>query len=263
MTSPRVGDLDASPAFPVTPIVDSSGAQPAAVGRGDVGRLVAQDRGPVGGDDSHDDGVGTGLGGAGVAERVRGHPGMLGEASDASRCGRFRGMAAMLEQSPLHDRHVALGAKLAEFGGWSMPLEYPTGVVKEHTAVREAVGIFDVSHLGKAMVTGTGRRGVRQRDALQRPAQDRARQGAVHAVLDAETGGIVDDLIAYYHDDEHVLLVPNAANTAEVVRRLREARTRGRQRRRPPPRLRRAGRAGTEVRRGARGDRTARPGTTT
>src|SRR5689334_24886259 len=64
--------------------------------------------------------------------------------------------SAELLQSPLHDRHVALGAKLAEFGGWSMPLEYPTGVVKEHTAVREAVGIFDVSHLGKAMVHGPG-----------------------------------------------------------------------------------------------------------
>ncbi len=58
--------------------------------------------------------------------------------------------SASLLQSPLHDRHADLGAKFAEFGGWSMPLEYPSGVVKEHTAVREAVGIFDVSHLGKA-----------------------------------------------------------------------------------------------------------------
>src|SRR4051812_43319154 len=58
--------------------------------------------------------------------------------------------------SPLHERHVALGAKLADFAGWSMPLEYPTGVVKEHTAVRESVGIFDVSHLGKITVVGPG-----------------------------------------------------------------------------------------------------------
>ena len=65
-------------------------------------------------------------------------------------------MSDDLLQSPLHDRHAALGAKFAEFGGWSMPLEYPTGVVKEHTAVRESVGIFDVSHLGKVMVTGPG-----------------------------------------------------------------------------------------------------------
>jgi aminomethyltransferase len=60
---------------------------------------------------------------------------------------------ASLLTSPLHERHVALGAKFAEFGGWSMPLEYAgSGIVKEHTAVREAVGIFDVSHLGKAVV---------------------------------------------------------------------------------------------------------------
>ena len=59
--------------------------------------------------------------------------------------------------SPLHDRHVALGAKLGDFGGWSMPLEYAGGgVVAEHTAVRERVGVFDVSHLGKASVTGPG-----------------------------------------------------------------------------------------------------------
>ena len=62
-----------------------------------------------------------------------------------------------LKQSPLHDRHVALGAKFAEFGGWVMPLEYTaTGVLKEHTAVRDAVGVFDVSHLGKLVVRGPG-----------------------------------------------------------------------------------------------------------
>ena len=62
-----------------------------------------------------------------------------------------------LLRSPLHDRHVALGAKLADFGGWEMPIEYAGGgVLKEHTAVREAVGVFDVSHLGKAPVRGPG-----------------------------------------------------------------------------------------------------------
>ena len=87
---------------------------------------------------------------------------------------------ALLE-SPLHDRHVALGAKFAEFGGWTMPLEYPSGVVKEHTAVREAVGIFDVSHLGKAMVSGAGAAAHVNATLEQRPGQDRAGQGAVHA----------------------------------------------------------------------------------
>jgi aminomethyltransferase len=122
--------------------------------------------------------------------------------------------------SPLHDRHVGLGAKFSEFGGWSMPLEYSTGVVKEHTAVREAVGIFDVSHLGKAMVTGPGAAAY-VNDTLTNDLQ-RIGPGKAQYTLccDDETGGIVDDLIAYYRDDEHVLLVPNAANTAEVVRRL-------------------------------------------
>jgi aminomethyltransferase len=126
-----------------------------------------------------------------------------------------------LLQSPLHDRHVALGAKFAEFGGWTMPLEYPSGVVKEHTTVRESVGVFDVSHLGKVMVTGPGA-AVFVNGTLSNDL-DKIRPGKAQYTLccDASTGGVVDDLIAYYHDDEHVLLVPNAANSAEVCRRLR------------------------------------------
>jgi aminomethyltransferase len=125
-----------------------------------------------------------------------------------------------LLQSPLNDRHVALGAKFAEFGGWSMPLEYPTGVVKEHTAVRESVGVFDVSHLGKLMVTGGG--AATYVNATLSNDLGRIGHGRAQYTLccDAATGGIVDDLIAYFHDDEHVLLVPNAANSAEVARRL-------------------------------------------
>ena len=129
---------------------------------------------------------------------------------------------ALLE-SPLHDRHVALGAKFAEFGGWTMPLEYPSGVVKEHTAVREAVGIFDVSHLGKAMVSGVG--AAAHVNATLSNDLGKIEPGKAQYTLccDETTGGVVDDLIAYFHDDEHVLLVPNAANTAEVVRRLSES----------------------------------------
>ena len=62
-----------------------------------------------------------------------------------------------MKVSPLHDRHVAAGARFAAFGGWSMPLEYAGGgVLAEHAAVRSAVGVFDVSHLGKATVAGPG-----------------------------------------------------------------------------------------------------------
>ena len=127
---------------------------------------------------------------------------------------------ATLKQSPLHDRHVALGAKFAEFGGWTMPLEYASGVVKEHTAVRTAVGIFDVSHLGKAMVSGHGAAEFVNATLSNDLAKIQPGKAQYTLCCDASTGGIVDDLIAYYQDDEHVLLVPNAANTAEVVRRL-------------------------------------------
>jgi aminomethyltransferase len=125
-----------------------------------------------------------------------------------------------LTQSPLHDRHVAGGAKLAEFGGWEMPLEYPTGVLKEHAAVRDAVGIFDVSHLGKIVVRGQG--AVDYLNSCL--TNDLGRIGPGRAqytlVCDADTGGIVDDLIVYYRAEDHLLLVPNAANSAEVERRL-------------------------------------------
>jgi len=101
-----------------------------------------------------------------------------------------------------------------------MPLEYPTGVLKEHAAVRTSVGIFDVSHLGKIVVRGEGAveflNGCLSND-LGRIGPGRAQYTLV---CDAETGGIVDDLIVYFHDDDHLLLVPNAANSAEVKKRL-------------------------------------------
>src|SRR3954453_17469266 len=69
------------------------------------------------------------------------------------------GTDAALRRSPVHDRHVALGAKLADFAGWDMPIEYAgSGVVAEHQAVRTDVGVFDVSHLGKIVVLGDGTR---------------------------------------------------------------------------------------------------------
>jgi aminomethyltransferase len=126
-----------------------------------------------------------------------------------------------LRRSPLHELHVALGAKMADFGGWEMPIEYPAGgVVKEHTAVRTAVGIFDVSHLGKALVRGPG--AAAYINATLSNDLGRIEPGKAQYTLccDNATGGVVDDLIAYLRSDDEVFLVPNAANTAEVVRRL-------------------------------------------
>ena len=131
--------------------------------------------------------------------------------------------AAALRTSPLHDRHMSLGAKFAEFGGWSMPLEYAgSGVIKEHTAVREAVGIFDVSHLGKGLVHGPG--AAAHVNATLSNDLGRIAPGKAQYTLccDDATGGIVDDLIAYLRGEDEVFLIPNAANTAEVLRRLAE-----------------------------------------
>jgi aminomethyltransferase len=124
-----------------------------------------------------------------------------------------------LKTSPLHDRHLALGAKMAEFGGWSMPLEY-TGVLKEHAAVRDAVGIFDVSHLGKAVVRGPGAAAYVNATLSNDLGKIEPGKAQYTLCCDDATGGIVDDLIAYLHGDDEVFLIPNAANTAEVVRRL-------------------------------------------
>jgi aminomethyltransferase len=127
-----------------------------------------------------------------------------------------------LKQSVLHDRHVALGAKFSEFGGWEMPLQY-AGVVPEHTAVRTSVGIFDVSHLGKLVVRGEG--AAEFVNACLTNDLGRIEKGKAQYTLccDEETGGVVDDLIVYLKDDDHLLLVPNASNTAEVARRLQAA----------------------------------------
>jgi aminomethyltransferase len=125
-----------------------------------------------------------------------------------------------LRKSPLHDRHVALGAKLADFGGWEMPIEYPGGgVLKEHAAVREDVGVFDVSHLGKGVVRGPGALdfvNARLSNDLRRIGPGQAQ----YTLCCDESGGVVDDLIAYVRSEDEVFLIPNAANTATVMAKL-------------------------------------------
>ncbi|WP_244876754.1 glycine cleavage system aminomethyltransferase GcvT [Winogradskya consettensis] len=133
-------------------------------------------------------------------------------------------MSDDLLRSPLHERHTALGAKFASFGGWDMPLEYAGGgVLREHAAVRDAVGVFDVSHLGKARVSGPGAADFV--NACLTNDLGRIEPGKAQYTLccDDASGGVVDDLIAYLISPDEVFLIPNAANTAEVVRRLAAA----------------------------------------
>ncbi len=120
-----------------------------------------------------------------------------------------------LLRGPLDDRHRELGASFAEFGGWLMPVSY-AGTVAEHNATRNAVGLFDVSHLGKALVRGPGAAEF-VNAAL---TNDLGRIGpgkAQYTLCCTETGGVIDDIIAYYVSDDEIFLVPNAANTAGVV----------------------------------------------
>jgi aminomethyltransferase len=128
-----------------------------------------------------------------------------------------------LKTSPLHEKHVALGAKMADFGGWEMPIEYPGGgVVAEHSAVRGAVGVFDVSHLGKASVRGPGAKDFV--NACLANDLNRIEPGkAQYTLCCNDSGGVVDDLIAYLRSDDDVFLIPNAANTGEVVELLKAA----------------------------------------
>jgi len=122
---------------------------------------------------------------------------------------------------------VAAGAKFAEFGGWSMPLEYAgAGVLAEHSAVRNAAGLFDVSHLGKISVTGAGAADFVNR-CLTADLRRIAPGQAQYTLICNDDGGVVDDLIAYLHSPEDVFLIPNAANCAQVAQLLAGAASAG------------------------------------
>jgi aminomethyltransferase len=112
---------------------------------------------------------------------------------------------------------------MADFGGWLMPIEYPgAGVLAEHASVRERVGLFDVSHLGKASVKGQGALDFLNQmftNDLTRIVDGKAQ----YTLLCNPDGGVVDDLIAYRNSDSDFFLIPNASNTTDVVRVLQES----------------------------------------
>ena len=119
--------------------------------------------------------------------------------------------------SPLNQKHLDLNAKMADFGGWMMPIEYPgAGVLAEHAAVRERLGIFDVSHLGKASVTGVGALAFLN-ECLTNDLTKISDGSAQYTLLCTPQGGVVDDLIAYRNSETDFFLVPNASNTTDVV----------------------------------------------
>ncbi|CAB4698247.1 MAG: glycine cleavage system aminomethyltransferase GcvT [Actinobacteria bacterium] len=131
-------------------------------------------------------------------------------------------------KSPLFDWHVANSAKLADFGGWDMPIEYPKGVadfpggtLAEHAAVRERVGIFDVSHLGKVSVKGAGAKefvNTMVTNDLHRITPGSAQ----YNLFCNEEGGVIDDLIIYEFAADDIFIIPNAANCATVAADLKK-----------------------------------------
>jgi aminomethyltransferase len=125
-----------------------------------------------------------------------------------------------LRQTPLHDRHAALGARLVPFAGWEMPVQY-AGIREEHMAVRESAGIFDVSHMGQVETRGPDALAFLQR-MLSNDVAALAVGGAQYSVLCREDGGVLDDLFTYRLADERFLTVTNAANHAQDLAWLRE-----------------------------------------
>jgi aminomethyltransferase len=121
-----------------------------------------------------------------------------------------------MRHTPLYEAHVRLGAKIVDFGGWAMPVSYPTGILEEHRATRTAVGVFDVCHMGEVHFTGAGAGATVQRLITNDVA--RLENGrALYTVACLPSGGIVDDLIVYRLHPEHYVAVVNASNADKDV----------------------------------------------
>lgn len=120
-----------------------------------------------------------------------------------------------LSKTPIYDRHVALGARIVDFGGWAMPVQY-SSILEEHRAVRTAVGLFDVCHMGEVRFAGPG-----ALDAVEKLVSNDVRKlvdgQARYTVVCYENGGIVDDCIVYREGPESFVIVINAANIDKDV----------------------------------------------
>src|ERR1700731_696571 len=117
------------------------------------------------------------------------------------------------KQSPLHGEHLKLGAKMIGFGGWNMPVFY-SSILEEHRAVRERVGIFDISHMGQIRVSGPSAEHWLNTLLTNNLKRLQLRDGQYTLLLN-EQGGVIDDLIVYCRGGNDYFLVVNAANTEE------------------------------------------------
>lgn len=119
-------------------------------------------------------------------------------------------MTDALKRTPLYEEHVAAGAKIVPFAGFEMPVQYPTGITAEHRAVREAAGLFDVSHMGEFVVSGPQALDLVQLISVNDASKLEIGQ-AQYSAMCRESGGVVDDLLVYRFADRYMLVV-NASN---------------------------------------------------
>lgn len=127
----------------------------------------------------------------------------------------------MSKKTPLYEEHINLGAEIDEFGGWDMPIDYPSGIIKEHNAVRQAAGLFDASHMGEILVVGPN-----ALEFTQKVSANDASRLAVgqiqYSFLLNESGGVIDDFLVYRLDEYVFLFVVNAGNIEKDWRWLKE-----------------------------------------
>ncbi|MGP9759013.1 glycine cleavage system aminomethyltransferase GcvT [Corynebacterium sp. AOP12-C2-36] len=126
----------------------------------------------------------------------------------------------MTKHTALHPVHEKLGAKFTDFGGWDMPLKYDKEL-EEHRAVREAVGVFDLSHMGEVRVTGPDAAAFLDHALVSRLSAVKVGKAKYSMICTAD-GGIIDDLITYVLADGEYLVIPNAGNAPAVAEALRE-----------------------------------------
>ncbi|AHI02405.1 glycine cleavage system protein T [Corynebacterium falsenii DSM 44353] len=125
-----------------------------------------------------------------------------------------------LKHTALHSVHAKLGARFTDFGGWDMPLKY-TSELDEHRAVREAVGVFDLSHMGEVWVRGPQAAEFLDYALISKLSAVKVGK-AKYSMICTESGGIIDDLISYRIEENTYLVVPNAGNIDNVVSALQE-----------------------------------------
>ena len=124
-----------------------------------------------------------------------------------------------LKRTQLYETHLAAGATMVDFGGWEMPVQYPTGIVAEHLYTRHFCSLFDVSHMGRLLIEGKDRVAFLQH-VLSSNVEGLDLYKAQYCILPDADGSAVDDAYLYRFEEDRLLLVVNAANTEKDLRHL-------------------------------------------